>query len=52
MDRFLWLSGMYRGWKANPKVGIGGEVRALFESHEPEVKLALQKVLGQTRGSP
>ena len=50
MDRYLWLSGMYRAWRANKGVRISREVRAVFESPAPEAKSALQQLLGQTQG--
>jgi len=32
LDRYLWLSGLLRVWRANPKGPINAEVRALFEN--------------------
>ncbi len=54
LDRYLWLSGMYRAWQASEdregrkKLRLSEEVRALFENPVPAVKSALQQLLGQT----
>jgi hypothetical protein len=48
LDRYLWLSGMLRGWRANPSVGISREVRAVFESRNDEVQGCLTRLLSET----
>jgi hypothetical protein len=48
MDRYLWMSGMYRAWVAaedRGKVGLSGEVRGLFESANPSVQHALRTLV-------
>jgi len=50
MDRYLWLSGMYRAWIAaedRGKVGLSGEVRGLFERDDPDVQDVLRRLLGE-----
>jgi len=46
LDRYLWLSGMLRGWHANRRVPISREVRSVFESPDPEVQREAQRLLG------
>ncbi len=49
MDRFLWLSGMYRAWGGasdRSKLGLSGEVVGLFESDDPAVVGALGVLAG------
>lgn len=44
MDRYLWLSGMYRAWRDaedGDKLGLSGEVLGLFSSGDREVQHAL-----------
>ncbi len=53
LDKYLWLSGMYRAWQVSEdrkKLGLGEEVQRLFESPPPEAKSPLQQLLGQTQG--
>jgi hypothetical protein len=38
LDRYLWLSGMLRGWRSNASVPISVEVRSVFESPDPDVQ--------------
>ena len=39
LDRYLWLSGMYRQWKRKPdRAGLSREVVALFTEQSPEVQ--------------
>ena len=50
LDRYLWLWGMYRAWKATDdrdRPGLKGEVRRLFESGQYEVKYALAELVGE-----
>lgn len=49
LDRYLWLSGMLRGWRERPEVEISREVRALFETESPEVQADLA-LLAAPRG--
>lgn len=46
LDRYLWLSGMYRAWRENPDVAISGEVRELFDSNSPQVQQELVRLTG------
>jgi len=51
MDRFLWLSGMYRAWgeaEDRGRLGLSGEVVGLFESGEPDAPHALAVLMGPT----
>ncbi len=50
MDRFLWLSAMYRAWLAaadRGRLGLSGEVVGLLESQEPDALRALAALLGE-----
>lgn len=50
MDRYLWMSGMYRGWvgtEDRAKLGLSGEVVALFGSREASIRRALTTLLGE-----
>ena len=50
MDRYLWVSGMYRAWvgaEDQGKLGLSGEVSGLFASHDPHVRHALAVLLGE-----
>lgn len=47
LDRYLWLSGMLRGWQVRHEVEVSREVRGLFESHSPEVQADLQLLVAQ-----
>ena len=49
MDRYLWLSGMYRAWVGTgdkSKLGLSGEVTGLFESRKSAVRIELARLLG------
>ena len=46
LDRYLWLSGMLRGWRKSQSVGISGEVRAVFENGDPKVQSLLIQLEG------
>ena len=46
LDRYLWLSGMLRGWRSDPTVGISREVRSVFESSERDVRHQLVRLTG------
>lgn len=46
LDRYLWLSGMLRGWRKSQSAGISGEVRAVFESSDREVQAVLTQLAG------
>lgn len=51
MDRYLWMSGMYRAWagaEEKDKLGLSGEVGGLFERDDPEVQCVLRRLLGET----
>lgn len=50
MDRYLWMSAMYRAWvgtEDRAKLGLSGEVRGLFESEAAVVKHALRSLGGE-----
>jgi hypothetical protein len=50
MDRYLWLSGMYRAWlgaEDRGKLGLSGEVAKLFESQGAGTRLQLAELLGE-----
>ncbi len=50
LDRYLWLSGMYRAWDAaddKGKLGLSGEVLELFSNNAPAVRHALARLLGE-----
>jgi len=49
MDRYLWMSGMYREWvgtEDRTELGLSGEVVGLFESGDPGVQAELPVLLG------
>jgi hypothetical protein len=51
MDRYLWLSGMYRAWDGaadRDKLGLSEEVTRLFDSDDPEARRALAALRGET----
>lgn len=51
MDRYLWLSGMYRAWIGaadRDKLGLSEEVARLFDSDDPEARRALAALRGET----
>jgi hypothetical protein len=37
LDRYLWLAGAWRMWRAGKRVGLSSEALALFERRPPEV---------------
>lgn len=46
LDRYLWLSGMYRQWKRKPDgAGLSREVVALFTNKAPEVQRLLSALV-------
>lgn len=52
MDRYLWMSGMYRAWVGaaeKDRLGLSGEVRGLLESGGPVVRAELRVLLGGGR---
>lgn len=52
MDRYLWMSGMYRAWLAaeeRSRLGLSGEVAALFGSRDASIRDALTTLLGEIR---
>lgn len=46
LDRYLWLSGLYRTWLRNPNAQINVEARDLFIKAKGEVAVDLQLLLG------
>jgi hypothetical protein len=46
LDRYLWLSGLYRTWSRNPSAQINVEAKRLFEQHDAAVATDLLVVGG------
>lgn len=38
LDRYLWLSDMYRAWERDHDAELSGEVRSLFASRFPDAQ--------------
>ena len=49
LDRYLWLAGQYRTWRANPKAPINTELKQLFEDPPAEAADALGVMLPSAR---
>ncbi len=50
LDRYLWLSGLYRAWRRNARAKINVEARDLFigAEREPMVRDDLQRLVGDS----
>lgn len=48
LDRYLWLGGLYKAWRNNPKAPINGEARRLFQegSRSRPVATLLRRMSG------
>ena len=52
LGRWLWLSGQYRAWVANPRTAMHRSVRALFESGPPGLDLLLADGIPEDSAKP
>jgi len=43
LDHYLWIAGLYRAWKKNPKKRINVDARSLFENPSPIAAVYLDK---------